>query len=78
MPIPQNHKESGGRLTGEDMQNYFELFAERFLQRRILFDTLIENISYANGGWDLKAVDLQTKKHSILHFDKIVLCSGVG
>lgn len=44
MPPPSDTSETGGRLSGENMQAYMESFAERFLKGKIRYCTQVLNI----------------------------------
>lgn len=77
MPKPLNHEASGGRLTGDIMRDYTEIYAEKFLSNRIRYRTLVGNIRRGDGGWKVAVTNLDTKLTEDLHFDKLVLCSGV-
>ncbi|KAG6810296.1 hypothetical protein H0H92_012520 [Tricholoma furcatifolium] len=82
MPPPSKAAETGGRLSGEDMCNYMESFAERFLSGKIRFKT--EIISIRRSPDDLWLVTVLTvlDRHSEnavpeeLVFSRIVLCTG--
>lgn len=79
MPPPINAEKTGGRLSGPDMCNYLESFADRYLKGTIRFQTEVLNIRRGStGGW---LVEIQNKTSGIgetLKFSKIVLCTGVG
>lgn len=79
MPPPAKSKETGGRLTGADMNRYFESFADRFLKGKILFNVEILNVSRnARGGWNVLVNDKINGLDNLLHYDKIVVCTGVS
>jgi dimethylaniline monooxygenase (N-oxide forming) len=79
MPPPTKSKETGGRLTGEDMNNYFESFADRFLKGKILFNVEVLNVSRnPRGGWSVLVNNKLNGLETRLHYDKIVVCTGVG
>ncbi|KAI5122659.1 hypothetical protein M0805_007920 [Coniferiporia weirii] len=80
MPPPKSAETTGGRLTGDAMQQYMENFAERFLQGRIRYQVEILNISRntnGNGNWTVLIKDMVKEgTEEQLVFDKIVLCTG--
>lgn len=80
MPKPNNARNTGGRLTGEDMCLYMESFAEKFLKGNITFGVEIENISRDIGGkvWLVKTRNLKDGSVVERQYDKIVLCTGVS
>lgn len=79
MPKPDNARETGGRLTGEDMVLYMESFADRFLNGKITFGVEVENISRGpDRTWLVKIRSLADGAIQSLQFDKLVLCSGVS
>ncbi|TCD66639.1 hypothetical protein EIP91_001106 [Steccherinum ochraceum] len=68
MPPPTN---ISGRLTGENLRSYFQTFADRFLAGKIRFNTEVESIRRGkDGGWEVAALNLDTKETSTVHFDK--------
>lgn len=78
MPEPPDSKKTGGRLTGADMNKYFESFADRLLQGRIRFNAEIKNVARADGGgWSVLIKDMTTGTEEIMHYQKIVVCTGV-
>ena len=79
MPKPDNARNTGGRLTGEDMCMYMESFADKFLKGRITFEVEVENITRGSDEtWLVKTRNLTNSSTKILQFDKLVLCTGVS
>ncbi|KAF8875649.1 FAD/NAD-P-binding domain-containing protein [Infundibulicybe gibba] len=69
----------GNRLSGYDMCNYMETFAEKYLAGKIQFNTEVLDIRRsASGKWAIhierKPGDCHTSE--VLEFDRIVLCTG--
>lgn len=78
MSPPTNHKATGGRLTGDDMRAYFEQFAQTFVQDKIIYRTRVKSVRRAAVGYVLQVLHLDSQKEDELHFDRLVLCSGVS
>ena len=83
MPPPTNASASGGRLTGEDLSNYFHKFHEEFLKGRVLFNKHVSNIN-RNGStgsnglrWSISIEDTKDGSKEVLRFAMVVLCTGV-
>jgi hypothetical protein len=83
MPPPEDHTKTGGRLSGYNVRQYMEDFAERFLKGRIRFETEVLNIHKGDHGqgWsvhvrDRKGASAETAK--VLYYPRIVLCTGVS
>lgn len=80
--MPPPLKAESGRLTGEDLSDYLELFAARFLAGRIRYRTEVLNIrrnqDATSRPWQIRVQDLTKSTEEEIFFDKIVLCSGVG
>ncbi|RDB30952.1 FAD-containing monooxygenase EthA [Hypsizygus marmoreus] len=78
MRSPHNSATTGGRLTGDDMRNYMEMFATAFLRGKFLFNMEVLKIQResASGQWLLEMKDTQTDSSVTLRFSRIVLCSG--
>ncbi|KAN0138715.1 hypothetical protein V8E53_003703 [Lactarius tabidus] len=81
MPPPEDHTKTGGRLSGYNVRQYMEDFAERFLKGRIRFETEVLNIHKGDHGqgWsvhvrDRKGASAETAK--VLYYPRIVLCTG--
>ena len=78
MPPPADAAKSGGRLSGLDMCNYMETFAQNFLKGNIRFETEVLDIRrhHETSFWCVTVED----KHSgrdVIKFARIVLCTGV-
>lgn len=79
MPPPPNCKATGGRLTGHDISQYLEKFADTFLTKRIRFMVEVVSISRKTAGqWSVKVLDLRRNVEEVLTFIKVVVCSGVS
>lgn len=79
MPPPTKSDETGGRLSGADVQAYLQSFVERHLKGKIKYQAEVQRIRRGEkSGWQLTVQDLVSGDTSTLHFDKLVLCSGVG
>ena len=80
MPPPENSAKTGGRLSGQDVTLYMEAFADRFLKTRIKYHTTVESVNRTPKGWAVQVTiegneGVKTKEE--LHYDKLVLCTGV-
>ncbi|KAI0774713.1 FAD/NAD(P)-binding domain-containing protein [Trametes elegans] len=66
------------RLTGDDMAQYMEEFAVRFLQGVIQFNVEVRNVRcHPSGkGWQLDARDVQSNATETREYARIVLCTG--
>ncbi|KAJ4474823.1 FAD/NAD-P-binding domain-containing protein [Lentinula aciculospora] len=67
------------RLSGFEMRNYMQTFADSYLQGTIRYGLRILAVTRPNGtssGWNVQVEDMITKEHQSLKFDKIVLCTG--
>ena len=79
MPPPTKSEETGGRLSGADVQAYLQSFVERYLKGKIRYQTEVQRIRRGEkDGWQVTVQDLVSGDTSTLHFDKLVLCSGVS
>jgi dimethylaniline monooxygenase (N-oxide forming) len=82
MPMrePDGSAKTGGRLSGEDVRQYMEDFAERFLNGKIRFETEILNIRRGEygRGWMVVVHDKRTGTEKVLNYSRIVLCTGVS
>ncbi|KZO93494.1 FAD/NAD-P-binding domain-containing protein [Calocera viscosa TUFC12733] len=78
MPPPAHARETGGRLSGFDMQLYMEKFADTFLNDSIRYGVEVEDISLdtENQGYVVTVTDLRTGELETLRYRRIVLCSG--
>jgi cation diffusion facilitator CzcD-associated flavoprotein CzcO len=80
MSTPPDASATGGRLTGRDMRNYMQDFADRLLPAKIMFDNEILNIrrEEINSSWIISVQNRNTGASQSLCFSKIVLCTGVS
>jgi len=82
MPMPEPHGsvETGGRLSGEDVRQYMESFAERFLKGKIRFETEVLNIRRGDlgRGWDVLVHDRRTDTEKVSYYSRVILCTGVS
>ncbi|TFK38878.1 hypothetical protein BDQ12DRAFT_604602 [Crucibulum laeve] len=79
MPPPATSVETGGHITGVDMCNYMESFAEKFLNGRVTFhfETEFHNLRRDEAGtWHVKTEHLKSGRAETLEFKRIVLCTG--
>ncbi|KAJ7890291.1 FAD/NAD-P-binding domain-containing protein [Mycena leptocephala] len=78
MSTPPDASATGGRLTGRDMRNYMQDFADRLLPAKIMFDNEILNIrrEEINSSWIISVQNRNTGASQSLCFSKIVLCTG--
>lgn len=80
--MPPPSKAESGRLTGEDLSNYLESFAARFLLGKIRYRTEVLNVKRNQNGptsaWKIRIRNLNDPTEADIFFDKIVLCSGVS
>lgn len=70
----------GGRLSGEDMANYFASFASKFLEGKIQFSVEVSNIRRGvdGKGWLLDVFNLDTHAAETRTYARLVLCTGVS
>lgn len=80
MPPPSDASKTGGRLSGEDMCEYMEMFANTYLKDKIKFRTEIIGIrrSSPEGPWLISVQDKETGASEVLEYSRIVLCTGVS
>ena len=80
MPAPDDSIKTGGRLSGDDVRQYLEDFAERFLEDKIRFETEVLNIRRRDHGrgWKVLVGDRRTGAERVLYFGRIILCTGVS
>jgi cation diffusion facilitator CzcD-associated flavoprotein CzcO len=81
MQAPNDSVETGGRLAGEDVRQYMEDFAERFLKGKIRFETEVLNIRRGDHGrgWKVLVRDGGTGgKRKVSYYSRIILCTGVS
>ena len=77
MPPPAN----GERLSGFDLCNYMEKFADKFLVGRAKFHFQTEVLDIerdGHGKWNVAVEDLPTKSLRTLTFSRIILATGVS
>jgi dimethylaniline monooxygenase (N-oxide forming) len=78
MPPPENGSQ---RLSGFDLCNYMEKFADKFLvdRAKFHFQTEVLNIERdEDGKWNVAVEDLPTKSLRTLTFSRIILATGVS
>ena len=84
MPMrePDGSVNTGGRLSGEDVREYMEGFAERFLKGKIRFETEVLNISRGDHGrgWNVLVRDrrMGAAAEKVSYYSRIILCTGVS
>ena len=81
MRAPDDSIKTGGRLSGDDVQQYLEDFAERFLKGKIRFETEVLNVHRRDNGrgWKVLVRDRRTGgSEKVSYFSRIVLCTGVS
>jgi dimethylaniline monooxygenase (N-oxide forming) len=88
MPAPKGWKESGGRITGEELRLYLESFSERFLKGKIRYDTVVTSVRRmrtekrepnTNGThWIVTIRDRNTGQEQLLKYDRVMLCTGAS
>jgi len=82
MPMrePEGTVKTGGRLSGEDVRQYMEVFAKRFLNGKIRFETEVLDIRRGDHdrGWKVLVRDRSTGTEKISFYSRIVLCTGVS
>lgn len=80
MREPDGSVKTGGRLSGEDVQQYMEDFAERFLKGKVRFETEVLNIRRGDQdrGWNVLAYDKRTGTEKLSYYSRIILCTGVS
>ncbi|KAL0575359.1 hypothetical protein V5O48_006610 [Marasmius crinis-equi] len=67
---------SGTWLNGEDMKQYMQNFATKYLLGHVRFQTEVLKIYREATSWVVQVHNLNNGSHERLVFDKIVLCSG--
>lgn len=77
MPPPVDERETGGRLSGEDMCNYLESFSDKYLQGKFRFNTEVVNIKREASQWLVKVQHRRTGQEKTLNYSRIILCTGV-
>jgi dimethylaniline monooxygenase (N-oxide forming) len=81
MRAPDDSIKTGGRLSGDDVRQYLEDFAERFLKGKIRFETEVLNVRRRDHGrgWKLLVRDRRTGgSEKVSYFSRIILCTGVS
>ena len=79
MPPPEDSAKTGGRLSGEDLCNYMEAFAEKFLKDKIKFEIEVVNIRRSpSGSWNVEIKDKHKGTTTVFEYSRIVLCTGVS
>ncbi|KAI0262584.1 FAD/NAD-P-binding domain-containing protein [Gloeopeniophorella convolvens] len=79
MPMrePDDSAKTGGRLSGTDVHQYLDKFAQKFLKDKIRFGTEILKIRRGEQqGWDVLVRDTEVGAERTLHYARIVLCTG--
>ncbi|KAE9387177.1 FAD/NAD-P-binding domain-containing protein [Gymnopus androsaceus JB14] len=72
-------KDDSKRLSGFEMRDYMQKFAETYLKGAIRYGLRILGVARpkdTSSGWDVRVEDVRTREHQILKFDKVVLCTG--
>ena len=80
MPNPEGAEETGGHITGLGMCEYIETFYSKFLEGKATFkfETEILNVKrIEKGSWEVEVQDLPTGGVKVIHFARIILCTGV-
>ncbi|KAJ3783118.1 hypothetical protein GGU10DRAFT_405562 [Lentinula aff. detonsa] len=81
LPMPSPQIPATGRLSGQDMCSYMRIFADTFLKGRIRYAVEVKRI-YRPGsdedkiGWIFDVENLESGELEILHFSRVVLCTG--
>ena len=81
MRAPEDSIKTGGRLSGNDVRQYLEDFAERFLKGKIRFETEVLNIRRRDHGrgWKVLVRDRRTGgTEKVSYYSRIILCTGVS
>ncbi|KAF8334414.1 FAD/NAD-P-binding domain-containing protein [Amanita rubescens] len=74
---PEDSAKTGGRLSGKDICNYMETFAETFLKDKIKFEVEVLNIRRSpSGSWNVDIKDKHEGTITVLEYSRIVLCTG--
>ncbi|KAI0638622.1 FAD/NAD-P-binding domain-containing protein [Trametes polyzona] len=71
-------KAPGGRITGDDMADYTEAFAAKFLQGKVQFEIEVRSVRrpQSGTGWMLDVCDLQTGAQEMRACARLVVCTG--
>jgi cation diffusion facilitator CzcD-associated flavoprotein CzcO len=80
MHEPYGSVKTGGRLSGEDVRQYMEGFAERFLKGKLRFETEVLNIRRGDRGrgWNVLVQDKHTGTEKVSYYSRVILCTGVS
>ena len=79
LSMPPLEDSAGGRISGKDMCNYMEAFAETFLKDKIKFEVEVLNIRRSpSGSWNVDIKDKHEGTITVLEYSRIVLCTGVS
>ena len=82
MPMPEPHGsvKTGGRLSGEDVRQYMESFAERLLKSKIRLETEVLNTRRGDRGrgWNVLLHDRRTGTEKVSYYSRVILCTGVS
>ena len=81
MPAPDDSIKTGGRLSGANVRQYLQDFAEQFLKGKIRFETEVLDIRRRNHGrgWEVLVRDRRTGgAEKVSYFSRIILCTGVS
>lgn len=81
MRAPENSVKTGGRLSGEDVRQYMEDFAERYLKGKIRFETEVLNVRRGDHGRGWKVIVRDGRAGStekVSYYSRIILCTGVS
>jgi cation diffusion facilitator CzcD-associated flavoprotein CzcO len=80
MREPDGSVKSGGRLSGKDVRQYLEGFAEQFLKGKIRFETEVLNLSRGDHGrgWNVLVHDKRMNTGKNCYYSRIILCTGVS
>ncbi|KAK7462869.1 hypothetical protein VKT23_007448 [Stygiomarasmius scandens] len=77
-PVPPA-KDATKRLSGFEMRDYMQKFADNYLQDKIHFGFEILSVTRPGNetsGWNVQVKDLRTGEQKTLKFDRVVLCTG--
>ena len=68
-----------GRLSGEDIHDYFQAFATKFLEGKIEYGMEVGDIRRrpSGNGWHVELQDLTKDQKETREYARIVLCTGV-
>ena len=68
-----------GRLSGEDIHDYLQAFATKFLEGKIEYGMEVRDIRRrpSGNGWHVELQDLTKDQKETREYARIVLCTGV-